>query len=115
MLYKTNKPEMLRALIGEEITKEFVAFCNQKVITLEDVIKGNYNENDLQLNTAERYATTMGLTQVDEENVEKVREFVKILGEEFTSVFDILWSKNDDKRLELISELEIKKFKGECL
>ena len=42
MLYKTNKPEMLRALIGEEITKEFVAFCNQKVITLEDVIKGNY-------------------------------------------------------------------------
>ena len=115
MLYKTNKPEMLRALIGEEITKEFVAFCNQKVITLEDVIKGNYNETDLQLNTAERYATTMGLTQVDEENVEKVREFVKKLGEEFTSVFDILWSKNDDKRLEFISELEIKKFKGECL
>ena len=108
MLYKTNKPEMLRALIGEEITKEFVAFCNQKVITLEDVIKGNYNEMDLQLNTAERYATTMGLTQVDEENVEKVREFVKKLGEEFTSVFDILWSKNDDNRLELISELEIK-------
>ena len=108
MLYKTNKPEMLRALIGEEITKEFVAFCNQKVITLEDVIKGNYNETDLQLNTAERYATTMGLTQVDEENVEKVREFVKKLGEEFTSVFDILWSKNDDNRLELISELEIK-------
>ena len=108
MLYKTNKPEMLRALIGEEITKEFVAFCNQKVITLEDVIKGNYNETDLQLNTAERYATTMGLTQVDEENVEKVREFVKKLGEEFTSVFDILWSKNDDNRLELIAELEIK-------
>ena len=108
MLYKTNKPEMLRALIGEEITKEFVAFCNQKVITLEDVIKGNYNETDLQLNTAERYATTMGLTQVDEENLEKVREFVKKLGEEFTSVFDILWSKNDDNRLELISELEIK-------
>ena len=115
MLYKTNKPEMLRALIGEEITKEFVAFCNQKVITLEDVIKGNYNESDLQLNTAERYATTMGLTQVDEENVEEVREFVKKLGEEFTSVFDILWSKNDESRLELISELEIKKFKGECL
>ena len=108
MLYKTNKPEMLRALIGEEITKEFVAFCNQKVITLEDVIKGNYNENDLQLNTAERYATTMGLTQVEEENVEKVREFVKILGEEFTSVFDILWSKNDESRLELIAELETK-------
>ena len=108
MLYKTNKPEMLRALIGEEITKEFVAFCNQKVITLEDVIKGNYNETDLKLNTAERYATTMGLTQVDEENVEKVREFVKILGEEFTSLFDILWSKNDDSRLELIAELETK-------
>ena len=83
--------------------------------TLEDVIKGNYNETDLQLNTAERYATTMGLTQVDEENVEKVREFVKKLGEEFTSLFDILWSKNDESRLKLISELETKNFKGESL
>ena len=27
MLYETNNPEMLRSLIGEELTKEFIEFC----------------------------------------------------------------------------------------
>ena len=35
MLYKTNKPEALRGLIGEEVTKEFIAFCNNPVIPTE--------------------------------------------------------------------------------
>ncbi|MEG2053172.1 MAG: ATP-binding protein, partial [Bacilli bacterium] len=38
MLYKTGSPEMLRSLIGEDITKEFVQFCNQRIITIEDVV-----------------------------------------------------------------------------
>ena len=38
MLYATGSPEMLRALVGEDITREFVQFCNQQVITLDDVI-----------------------------------------------------------------------------
>ena len=60
MLYATGSPEMLRALVGEDITREFVGFCNQQVITLDDVINGNYTDRDIQtLNTAERYATTM--------------------------------------------------------
>ena len=33
MLYATGSPEMLRALVGEDITREFVQFCNQQVIT----------------------------------------------------------------------------------
>ena len=47
MLYSTRNPEMLRALVGEDITREFVAFCNQEVITLDDVLNGNYNYRDI--------------------------------------------------------------------
>ena len=82
MLYTTKNPRMLRALVGEEITKEFVNFCNQKVITLNDVINGDYDDTDIEaLNVAEIYATVMGLSLVDEENYLTVRNFVLKLGE----------------------------------
>ena len=56
MLYATGSPEMLRALVGEDITREFVQFCNQQVITLDDVINENYTQRDIQaLNTAEAF------------------------------------------------------------
>ena len=108
MLYKTGKPEMLRALVGEEITKEFAAFCNQRVITLEDVLNDRFDEDEIAvLNTSEKYATAMGLSSVDEENFEKVRKFVGNLGKEFTSLFDNLWAKNDESRLEKVAEIKI--------
>ena len=109
MLYETGKPEMIRSLVGEDITREFVAFCNQKVITLEDVLNDNYTKDDIQaLNTAEKYATTIGLTQVDENNLVKVRSFIlSELGEEFCSLFDLQWCHGDERRLELIAEAKI--------
>lgn len=112
MLYKTGNPEMLRSLVGEDITREFVEFCNQQVITLEDVINDNYTEQDIQLlNTAERYATTMGLLQVDINNLDKVRSFLSELGNEFCSIFDLKWCHGDEERLELIAELKLTKTK----
>ncbi len=113
MLYKTNSPEMLRALVGEDITREFVEFCNQKVITLNDVINKNYTEEDIKkLNISSIYLTTSGLTIVDEEHFEIVREFIETnFGKEFTSLFDTLWSRNDIKRLELIGEIRQSKVK----
>ena len=108
MLYATGSPEMLRALIGEDITREFVQFCNQQVITLDDVLNGNYTDRDIQaLNTAERYATTMGLSQVDDNNLEKVRSFVAGLGAEFGAIFDVLWTHGDESKLERIAEAKL--------
>lgn len=108
MLYATGSPEMLRALVGEDITREFVQFCNQQVITLDDVINGNYTGRDIQaLNTAERYATTMGLTQVDDDNLEKVRGFVTGLGAEFGAIFDALWTHGDESKLERLAEAKL--------
>lgn len=108
MLYKTGNPEMLRALVGEDITREFVEFCNRPVITLDDVINNNYTEKDVKaLNTAEKYATTMGLTQVDDDNLEKVRGFAKDLGPEFGAIFDSLWTHGDENRLERMAEAKL--------
>lgn len=108
MLYATGNPEMLRALVGEDITREFVQFCSQQVITLEDVINKNYTARDIQdLNTAERYATVMGLSQVDEDNLDKVRGFVTGLGAEFVANFDALWTHGDEKRLEILAEAKL--------
>ena len=108
MLYATGSPEMLRALVGEDITREFVEFCNQQVITLDDVLNGNYTQRDIQaLNTAERYATAMGLTQVDDDNLEKVRGFVTGLGAEFGAIFDALWTHGDESKLERLAEAKL--------
>ena len=108
MLYATGSPEMLRALVGEDITREFVQFCNQQVITLDDVINENYTQRDIQaLNTAERYATTMGLLQVDDNNLEKVRGFVTGLGAEFGAIFDALWTHGDESKLERLAEVKL--------
>ena len=113
MLYATGSPEMLRALVGEDITREFVQFCNQQVITLDDVINGNYTDRDIQaLNTAERYATTMGLSQVDDDNLEKVRGFVTGLGAEFGTIFDALWTHGDESKLERLAEAKLAEMPG---
>ena len=108
MLYATGSPEMLRALVGEDITREFVQFCNQQVITLDDVINENYTQRDIQaLDTAERYATTLGLSQVDDNNLEKVRDFVVGLGAEFGAIFDALWTHGDESKLERLAEAKL--------
>ena len=110
ILYQTRNPEMLRSLVGEEITQDFIDFCKQSVITIEDVLTGNYSEMELEyLNAAERYATIMALSQVEEEHVEEIREFTEKLGKEFQTLFDILWSQENEERLEILASLRDRK------
>ena len=109
MLYTTGQPEMLRALIGEEITDEFVQFCNQQVITLEQVLAGDVTDREVEaMNTAERYATTMGLSQADEDQMETARAFVSRMGEEFRAVFDTLWANGDERREKVLAQADAK-------
>jgi len=108
VLYSTGQPEMIRSLVGEEITREFCEFCNQKVITLDDVLKGNYDNNFISnLNTAEKYATVVGLSYVNKDDLEIVRDFVDELGQEFVSVFDSIWCSGNEERLEIIAEMKM--------
>lgn len=114
VLYATEKPEMLRALVGEDLTKDFVEFCKQKVITVEDVINNNYNDSDIKISVSEKYATAVGLSSVDENNLEVVREFVYKLGAEIGATFDSIWAHGDEIRLEKLVEIKMKTLsKGE--
>ena len=107
VLYRTNQPHMLRALIGEELTTDFIAFCGDQVLTVNDVINGNYSEGVFNMDLSEKYATAVGLTYVDENNLEEIRDFVIKLGPEICAVFDVVWSRGNEKRLEKIAELKM--------
>ena len=108
MLYATGNPEMLRALVGEDITNEFIAFCKEPRITLDEVINNKYDKERVKkLDTAEKYITTVGLSMVDEENLDKVRNFVLKLGAEYGILFDTMWIHNDNSRLERIAEARL--------
>ncbi len=107
ILYQTGKPEMLRALVGSELTREFCHFCNQQVISLQDVIDGNYDMKLIEaMDVSERYAAAVGLSITDESTLETVRKFVLDLGPEFCCVFDTLWARGQEPRLERIDELK---------
>ena len=108
ILYKAKKPEMLRALIGEELTEDFVEFAKQQVITVEDVIKHKYSKEDLNMDVSQCFATAVGLSSVDEEHFEEVREFMGYLGAEPRAVFESMWAYGDEKRLEKIAEVKLK-------
>lgn len=108
MLYATRNPEMLRGVVGEDITREFIRFCQQPVMTVDDVLSPDFDENVLKnLNTAEAYATVMSLSYVDEENVETVRNAVSNLGPEFVNTFYSIWSHGDSDRLQKVAELKM--------
>ena len=107
VLYKTNQPEMLRSLIGEELTREFTAFVKSQVISVEDVINHNYSDIDLEMNTAEKFATAAGLSSVDEEHFEVIRDFMKKVGPEPRATFESMWTHGDEKRLERLAEIKM--------
>lgn len=107
MLYTTGQPEMLRSLVGEEICREFVEFCRQPVISLPRVLSGDYSEEDLPTNAAAKYASAVALLSAKEEDLEKVRTYLHWIGEEYVTVFDSLWSRDSEHRLETIAELRL--------
>ena len=107
MLYASNNPNTLKAIIGEDLTKDFVAFCKTRTITVQDVINGNYTELDLIMDLGRQLATVSGLVRVDDENMPKVREFVKQLGPEMCKKFEVQWAGGNEERLERIQELRL--------
>ena len=105
MLYATREPEMIRSLVGEGITKDFVSFCNINIVSIQDVINGNYNSRDYEGDVAKKYATALALSQVDDANVGVVRDFVKKMGLEVLTLFDEFWSKGNPERAEKLEDI----------
>lgn len=107
LLYKTKQPEMLRALIGDDLTRDFTAFARQQVISVEDVINHNYSNRDLEMNVSEKFATAVGLSSVDDEHFEVVRDFMKQVGAEPRAAFESMWAHGDERRLEKLAEVQM--------
>ncbi len=108
MLYASNNPTTLRAIVGEDLTRDFISFCMMPTITIQDVIKENYTEQDLKMDLGRQLATVSGLVRVDDKNMPKVREFVKKLGAEMCQKFEVQWAGGDEERLEQLQELRLK-------
>ena len=54
----------------------------------------------------------MGLLSVEEDNLDKVRAFIRDkIGPEYLKVFDNLWARDDEGRLERIAESQLIKRK----
>ena len=107
LLYKTKQPEMLRALIGDDLTRDFTAFARQKVISIEDVINHNYSSRDLEMDVSQKFATAVGLSSVDDEHFEVVRDFMKQVGAEPRAAFESMWIHGDERRLEKLAEAQM--------
>ncbi len=109
LLYTSNNPYMLRSLIGKELTEDFIKFSTRKGIGVNDIIENNIDKKYLSnMNIADKYVTTMGLTIANFDQVEPVRNFVKDnFGGELTALFDKVWIGDATKRLEKIYELSI--------
>lgn len=107
ILFKTKQPEMLRALIGDDLTRDFVAFTKLQVISVEDVINHNYSSKDLEMDVSQKFATAVGLSSVDDEHFEIVRDFMKQVGPESRATFESMWTHGDEKRLEYLAEIEL--------
>ena len=108
VLYATGKPAMLKGLIGIELTNSFCEFCSQQVVTIHKVINDSkIKKLATHMDEKEKFATVLNLSKCDEKDLKVVREFVKELGSYKLSVFDVLWSKGETKRLEKIAKLRL--------
>ena len=106
MLYASNNPSTLKAIVGEDLTRDFIYFCQLPTITIEDVLKGNYTGEELEeMDLGRKLATVSGLVAVDSENMPKVREFTKKLGAEVCKKFEVQWTYGDEERLEQLQEI----------
>ena len=109
MLYATNNPNTLRAIIGEDLTRDFIYFCLLPTITIEDVLKGNYTQEELEeMDLGRKLATVSGLVAVESKDMPKVREFTKKLGAEICKKFEVQWTHGDEERLEQLQEIIMK-------
>lgn len=98
-LYECNNPNVLRAFVGDEITKDFIKFSKLQLATIDDVINDRCAPSSVPFDPSIRWYTTLCLSSVDDENFDKVREFVSQLGNEFLAMFDYEWSKGDEQKM----------------
>lgn len=110
VLYATNNPYALKPAIGQTLTYDFVNFVKSINLTVNDVLNENYNKQRLvQLNTSQKLSQIVNLCVATEQQLPKVRTFIKqCLGKEILASFDLMWVKNDPVRARVMSDIKLK-------
>ena len=66
---------------------------------LEDILEGNYNNEDIPTAFDAKYALALSLRNATIEQIKQVREFIcKNLGAEILAMFDVAWVGNDNEK-----------------
>lgn len=102
---------LLQTSIGtklrEEWASEFFYFYNLPTLSPKDVVEKNYSQSDLPRDINERFACVTSLLLASSSQVRACREFIRqYCDPEYLSIYDICWVSNDEKRMELINELQ---------
>lgn len=107
MLKASNNPGKLKCIIGDQLTQEFIDFIKIDVITLSQVLNGEYQvDGRIEISKAAR--SLPGLAAVDEKNIKIVRDFVyKHMYPEQVKQFKIYWTRGDKERCRILDEFDI--------
>ncbi len=108
VLYETKNIKLLEGLLGADLTKAFEEFCKLETISLEDVIKGNYTEQDTKMDSNKKYVAALTMSRVGIEDFETVYDFMMKVGPEPCAVFESLWVTDDPDRAEKLMEVKLK-------
>ena len=93
----------IRYILGDELTDILTSLADQEILSLDDVINRAYYENTFKLSREELSLLIPFLAQVSEDNIEVVRNFIIMLGDEaLLNTFDFLWVSNDETRKKII-------------
>ncbi len=109
IIYDNNnviRRELMENKIGPDNAAALMAFAREPMLSLDDVVSGNYNRNDIPEGTSQRLACTLNLRHANERQLPVVREFIrKNLGAENLAIFDSLWVGNSEERAIQISRI----------
>jgi hypothetical protein len=109
MIYDNDnfiRRELIENKIGKELTASLLEFARRPMLTLEDVLAGDYTSDDIPAEPDRRLALALAMRYANDRQVRAVREFIdKNLGHENLAAFDLLWVNGDPERAILISNM----------
>lgn len=92
--------ELLQNKIGPENTAALMAYATMPILTVQDVLTGNFGPDDIPNSFASKLALAMNLRDADGAQIGPVRQFIsQYLGAEILAVFESAWAGNDATRL----------------
>lgn len=109
IIYDNNnviRRELLENKIGPDNAAALMAFAREPMLSLDDVVNGNYGPNDIPEGASQRLACALNMRHATPRQVGVVRKFIREnLGAENLAIFDSLWVGGDDERALQISQM----------